>query len=70
MARVWLDVFMGDSDDHARAQLAYDATTTLLDKNATIYGLPPNPLDLSEEQQDILRELDVFILHSSNPSNC
>ncbi|KAI0357029.1 hypothetical protein OH77DRAFT_191754 [Trametes cingulata] len=57
--RAYLDIYMGDKDEHDRAQAAYDATAALLAKNAAIYGLPSVPSELSEEQQGILRELDV-----------
>ena len=59
-SRVYLDIYMGDRAAHACAQAAYDATAALLAKNAAIYGLPARPEDLSEEQQDILKELDVL----------
>ncbi|KAI9065186.1 hypothetical protein FKP32DRAFT_1685054 [Trametes sanguinea] len=54
----YLDIYMGDERAHARAQAEYDATAALLAKNAAIYGLPTEPHALSEEQRDILRELD------------
>ena len=51
---------MGDKEDHMRAQSAYDATAAILVKNAAIYALPSLPADLSPEQQDMLKELDVL----------
>ena len=57
--KVFLDVFIGDSEEHAQATAAYDATVALLVKNAAIYGLPQVPSELSEEQQGILKELFV-----------
>ena len=57
--KVYLDICMGNREEHARAQAAYDATAALLAKNASIYGLPATPPELTEEQQDILKELDV-----------
>ncbi|KAI0088852.1 cyclophilin-like domain-containing protein [Irpex rosettiformis] len=39
----------------------YDATNALLAKNYAIYGLPPTLEELSEEQQQILAELDSSI---------
>lgn len=62
---VYLDVYIGSRDEHATNQAAYDATCSLLSKNAEIYGLPSSPADLSEEQQDILRDLDVHNLLST-----
>lgn len=64
MARAFIDVCMGDREEHSRSQAAYDATTILLAKHASIYGLPASPAELSEEQQDILRELDVHVFQS------
>lgn len=65
---VYLDVFIGDRDQNAEAQTAYNNTCLLLSKNAKIYGLPELPADLSEEQQDTLKELDVEI-HRRHCSN-
>ena len=58
----YLDICIGHSDQHAIAQASYDATVSLLTKNAAIYGLPSSPSALSEEQQEILKELDVLFL--------
>ena len=57
----YLDIYTGDADQHARDEQAYVRTQTILSKNAMIYGLPSNPEDLSGEQQQILRELDVHM---------
>lgn len=57
---VFLDIHMGNREDHAKEQAEYDATTSLLTKNAAIYGLPTTPAELTEEQQQILAELDVL----------
>lgn len=59
---VFLDIHIGDSEEHALETAAYNATATLLARNAAIYGLPSLPAELSEEQQDILKELDVHSL--------
>jgi hypothetical protein len=58
---VYLDIFIGNREEHAKAQAAYKATCSLLSKNAKVYGLPTSPADLSEEQQEILADLDVQI---------
>ncbi len=58
--QVYLDIFIGNSDEHAQADVAYNATVALLAKTAAIYGLPNSPADLSDEQQEILTELDVY----------
>ena len=55
----YLDIYIGDKEIHGREEAAYSATCALLSKNAQIYGLPATPPELSEEQRDILRELDV-----------
>lgn len=58
----YLDIYIGNTEQHARGEQAYARTQTILSKNAMIYGLPLNPEDLSEEQQQILRELDVHMI--------
>lgn len=60
--RVYMDICVGHRDLHTKEQAEYDATVALLAKNATIYGLPLRPEELSEEQQQILSELDVLDL--------
>lgn len=61
MPNVFLDIFIGNRAEHAKCQAAYEATCSLLAKNAKIYGLPRSPEDLSDEQQQILADLDVQI---------
>jgi hypothetical protein len=61
MPDVYLDIFIGNREEHSNAQAAYEATYLLLSKNAKVYGLPTLPADLSEEQQEILADLDVQI---------
>ena len=56
---VYLDIFIGNREKHAREITAYNSTCSLLSKNAKIYGLSSIPEELSEEEQEILRELDV-----------
>lgn len=57
---VYLDVFMGDEEQHKIDEAAFTATCDFLANNAAIYGLPSDPRHLSSEQQDMLREIDVF----------
>lgn len=57
-SRVYLDIHIGDDAEHARAEREYAVTVALLSKNAAIYGLPATPQELSEEQQDILKQID------------
>ncbi|KAH7924935.1 hypothetical protein BV22DRAFT_1034630 [Leucogyrophana mollusca] len=55
---VYLDVFMGDAEAHASLDASYKHSCDLLSKNAAIYGLPSTPEELSEEQQELLKEVD------------
>lgn len=64
VAFAFLDIFTGNREAHAVAQAEYDATVAQLEKNRLIYGLPSFPAELSEEQQQILAELDVLALAS------
>lgn len=61
MVSVYLDIYIGNKEEYLQAQAQYDATRALLTKSASIYGLPVIPSELSEEQRDILREIDVHI---------
>lgn len=56
---VYLDIYIGCRKENEKAQAAYDFTYSLLSKNAKIYGLPSSLAELSEEQQGILKDLDV-----------
>ncbi|KAK7683213.1 hypothetical protein QCA50_013886 [Cerrena zonata] len=58
MSEVYLEIHIGNKDEHDRDKAVYDATVALLEKNASIYGLPSSAELLSEEQQSILQELD------------
>lgn len=70
MSEVYLEIHIGNKDEHDRDKAVYDATVALLEKNASIYGLPSSAELLSEEQQSILQELDVLcLLDSSFDSN-
>lgn len=55
---VYLDVFMGDEEQHRIDEAAFTATCDFLANNAAIYGLPSDPRHLSSEQQEMLREID------------
>ena len=59
MSAAFLDIFAGDEKEHASNTKEYQSTLDLLSRKAESYGLPPKPEDLSEEQQDILIDLDV-----------
>ncbi|KIJ63790.1 hypothetical protein HYDPIDRAFT_29140 [Hydnomerulius pinastri MD-312] len=55
---VYLDIYMGDVTERARAEASYNHTSELLSKYAVSYALPFNPEELSEEQREILRGID------------
>jgi hypothetical protein len=61
----YLDIYIGDRVAHDNEEKAYSATCTILSKNAEIYGLPPSPAELSEEQRGILQDIDVNDQHPS-----
>ncbi|KAG8904624.1 hypothetical protein FRB99_001421 [Tulasnella sp. 403] len=54
----FLDIAIGNKDQFASDEAAYQKACSLLKKNAAIYGLPGLPEELSEEQQQIVRELE------------
>lgn len=60
---VYLDIFLGDRDEHQRSEQLYTKTRNILAKNA---AFPPAPEELSEEQQIILQELDVIITETQS----
>lgn len=68
MSKVYLEIYIGDKDEHDRDKAAYESTAALLEKNASIYGLPLSVELLSEEQQDILQELDVLSYLTPTPA--
>lgn len=59
MSQPYLDVFIGDMTKHEDETAAYNKTRALLDKNASIYGLPDTPQLLTDEQKEILQDLSV-----------
>ncbi|KAL4253107.1 Peptidyl-prolyl cis-trans isomerase [Abortiporus biennis] len=67
--KVFLDIFIGEKDIHRQQLAAYEATCNLVQKNSTIYRFETNkPEELSEEQREILREIDSSIKPSDfNP---
>ena len=58
-ARAYFDIHIGDQAAHDSHASAYDRTTLLLSANAGIYGFPLSPEELSDEQRDILEDLNV-----------
>lgn len=60
MATVYLDIFIGDREAHDEEEARYEKTKRVLKKNAVIYGFPDDPEQLSVEQQETLKEVDVL----------
>jgi hypothetical protein len=58
---VYFDICLGDANEHSRLQTRYNQTRAILVKNADIYGLPSTLEEVSPEQQDLLRDLDVIM---------
>ncbi|KAG8882079.1 hypothetical protein FRB97_008749 [Tulasnella sp. 331] len=57
LERPYLDIYIGDEEVFKAETTAYQVTCNLLKKNATVYGLPDVPNELSEEQREILQDL-------------
>ncbi|KAK0444550.1 cyclophilin-like domain-containing protein [Desarmillaria tabescens] len=53
----YLDINIGDAQRYNDDNAQYQATSALLSKHASTFDFPPTPEELSEEQQDILRDL-------------
>ncbi|KAF5350757.1 hypothetical protein D9758_010344 [Tetrapyrgos nigripes] len=58
MSAVYLDVYSGDKAEYEQLSSRFDHTSALLAKNAAVYGLPSSPELLTEEQQEILQDLN------------
>ena len=63
--RVYLDIFMGDSQKFLRDQDAYDRARSHLDKHAASYSLPSNPEELADWQKEIVQGIDTSQGHES-----
>jgi hypothetical protein len=57
----YLDIYIGNREEHDKDEERYKKTKQVLEKNAVIYGLPDDPERLSMEQQETLREVDVLL---------
>jgi hypothetical protein len=57
----YLDIFIGHREEHDRDEERYKKTKQVLKKNAAIYGFPNDPEQLSVEQQETLKEVDVLL---------
>ncbi|KAF8526591.1 cyclophilin-like domain-containing protein [Hysterangium stoloniferum] len=58
MTTAFLDVYIGDKAEYDEQSAAYERTNVLLTANYEIYGLPSLPEELSEEQREILTDLN------------
>ena len=59
MSTAFLNILAGDEEAYATQRKEYRDTLDQLFRKAEDYGLPWLPEDLSEEQQDILKDTDV-----------
>ena len=57
----YLDIWIGYQEEHDKEEERYKKTKQVLKKNAVIYGFSDDPEQLSMEQQEILREVDVLL---------
>lgn len=56
----YLDIHIGNREEHDKEEERYKKTKQVLKKNAVIYGFPDDPEQLSAEQQETLEEVDVL----------
>jgi len=56
----YLDIYIGNREEHDKEEERYKKTKRVLDKNAVIYGFPDDPEQLSVEQREILKDVDVL----------
>jgi len=59
----YLDIYIGNREEHKKEEERYKKTKEMVKKNAVIYGFPDDPEQLSVEQRETLKEVDV-LLHS------
>ena len=57
---VYLDIYIGNREEHDKEEERYKKTKRVLDKNVVIYGFPDDPEQLSVEQREILKDVDVL----------
>jgi len=57
----YLDIYIGNREEHEREEERHKKTKEMVKKNAVIYGFPDDPEQLSMEQQETLREVDVLL---------
>lgn len=71
-ATAYLDIYIGYREECDKEEKRYEETKQVLKKNAIIYGLPEEPEQLSMEQREILKEVDVLLrsISSDISSRC
>ena len=57
----YLDIYIGHREEHDKEEERYKKTREVLGKNAVIYGFPDEPEQLSVEQRETLKEVDVLL---------
>ncbi|KAK7436045.1 hypothetical protein VKT23_018537 [Stygiomarasmius scandens] len=73
MSTVYLDIYSGNKVEYEQLNDRYTHTSSLLAKNASVYGLPSSPELLTDEQQEILQDLNKspdsppLLFESPNP---
>ena len=56
----YLDIYIGHREEYDKGEERYKKTKQVLEKKSVIYGFPDDPEQLSMEQQETLREVDVL----------
>ena len=65
MSAAYLDIYIGHQEEHDKEKTRYEKTVEVLKKNAVIYGFPDDPEQLSAEQRETLKEVDVLLRSTS-----
>jgi len=67
-AEPYLDIYIGDEAVYNSQLAAYQLTSSILRKNAAMYGLPDKPEDLYEDQRQLLHEIQKDSLQFTSPN--
>jgi len=65
MSAAYLDICIGHQEEHDKEKVRYEKTVQVLKKNGVIYGFPDDPEQLSVEQRETLKEVDVLLRSTS-----
>ena len=57
----YLDICIGYREEYDKEEERYKKTKEVLKRKGMMYGFPEEPEQLSMEQQEILREVDVLL---------